>query len=448
LNAALLEYYRCAESLANFRVTEELSQDSGYFRFGAEQLYGRTASGFRSSRPEAAQYDTLRDATHHGCIVLLPFDPNEVIANLRLERYASGHRLASLSRAGRLLRNFYYLLRPMLHVSVRQQLQRAWVHDWQRLRFPHWPVDTTVEDLNRQLLHRAMRVHGLEEIPFIWFWPRGAGGCMILTHDVEARPGLKFCSDLMDLDDAFGFKASFQLIPAGRYHLEPAVVDDIRRRGFEVNLQDLSHDGHLFRERSEFLKRAEEINRYAEQYGARGFRAAVLYRNPDWVDSLQFSYDMSVPNVAHLDPQRGGCCTVMPYFIGDKVELPLTTVQDYTLFHLLNDYSLELWKQQVDTILSRNGMMSFLAHPDYVIERRGREVYRELLGYLREVVAERRVWSALPGEVEQWWRQRSKMRLVQRGSAWEIEGEGAERARVATARLAGDHLEYQVKADL
>ena len=59
-----------------------------------------------------------------------------------------------------------------------------------------------------------------------------------------------------------------------------------------------------------------------------------------------FAYDMSVPNVAHLDPQRGGCCTVMPYFIGKILEIPVTDVQDYTLFNILEDFSIELWKKQ------------------------------------------------------------------------------------------------------
>jgi hypothetical protein len=40
---------------------------------------------------------------------------------------------------------------------------------------------------------------------------------------------------------------------------------------------------------------------------------------------------MSVPNVGHLEVQRGGC-TVMPYFIGRIVELPVTTSQDYSVF--------------------------------------------------------------------------------------------------------------------
>ena len=73
----------------------------------------------------------------------------------------------------------------------------------------------------------------------------------------------------------------------------------------------------------------------------------MLYRKQSWFDALDFAYDMSVPNVAHLDPQRGGCCTVMPYFIGDMLELPVTMTQDYMMFHILKDYSIGLWKQQI-----------------------------------------------------------------------------------------------------
>ena len=115
---------------------------------------------------------------------------------------------------------------------------------------------------------------------------------------------------------------------------------------FEINVQDLNHDGNLFRNRPEFSRRAQRINKYASSYGVSGFRAAVLYRNLDWYDALHFSFDMSVPNVAHLDPQKGGCCTVMPYFFAETLEIPVTTTQDYMLFHLLNDYSLDLWKEQ------------------------------------------------------------------------------------------------------
>src|SRR6185436_14464232 len=114
---------------------------------------------------------------------------------------------------------------------------------------------------------------------------------------------------------------------------------------------------------------------------AQGFRSAVLYRNVDWYDALEFSYDMSVPNVAHLDPQRGGCCTVFPYFVAKILELPVTTTQDYSLFHIINDYSIDLWKQQIALIRKNHGLISVIIHPDYIIETRARRVYTDLLGY-------------------------------------------------------------------
>ena len=65
----------------------------------------------------------------------------------------------------------------------------------------------------------------------------------------------------------------------------------------------------------------------------------------------KFAFDMSVPNVATYDPQPGGCCTVMPYFLGEILELPVTMSQDYTLFNILDDYSIGVWKQQLEMLL-------------------------------------------------------------------------------------------------
>ncbi len=331
-----------------------------------------------------------------------------------------------------------------MQVEIRKHIQKARLNGWQKQPFPRWPVDTTVEDLSEQLLLRSMKAQDVERVPFVWFWPNGAQSCIVMTHDVEAESGQSFCTELMEIDDSFGVKASFQLVPEGRYKISDALVESIRDRAHEVNIQDLNHDGHLFREKEEFLRRAERINRYGEIYGARGFRAAVLYRNEDWYHALNFSYDMSVPNVAHLDPQQGGCCTVMPYFVGDILEIPLTTTQDYMLFHLLGDYSLDLWKAQIELIVKKNGLMSFLIHPDYIIEKRARSVYRDLLGVLRDLGTKVKLWVALPGDVDQWWRARSEMRVINHDGRWQIEGPGAERATLAFARACGDHLEYEV----
>jgi hypothetical protein len=52
------------------------------------------------------------------------------------------------------------------------------------------------------------------------------------------------------------------------------------------------------------------------------------------------------------------------------------------------------------------------------------------------------VWLALPGEVDQWWRDRNEMTLVRRGDAWRIQGPSCDRARVAYATLDGDGVAY------
>jgi hypothetical protein len=155
---------------------------------------------------------------------------------------------------------------------------------------------------------------------------------------------------------------------------------------------------------------------------------------------------MSVPNVAHLDPQRGGCCTVTPYFIGRILELPLTTIQDYSLFHILNDYSIELWATQIAMIRAQHGLISFIVHPDYVIEQRARAVYLDLLAHLRRLHTERQVWLDLPRNVDHWWRSRDAMTVVRDCGGWSIKGPDSHRARLGYASLSEDRLVYRVDA--
>jgi hypothetical protein len=283
-------------------------------------------------------------------------------------------------------------------------------------------------------------------MPFIWFWPDGFSSCAIMTHDVETAVGRDFCSSLMDLNDSYGIKSSFQIVPEERYEVPAEFLQHIRERGFEVNVHDLNHDGNLFRDRDEFNRRVKRINEYGRKFGAAGYRSGVLYRNLDWYDAFDFSYDMSVPNVGHLDPQPGGCCTTKPYFVGKILEIPVTATQDYTLFHILQQYSPDLWKQQIQLIFKQHGMASFIVHPDYVIEKRARETYTALLAHLADLRNTSNIWIPLPRDVDSWWRMRSKMRLVEENGQWRIEGPGKERARIAFARTEGDEITYHLES--
>ncbi len=53
--------------------------------------------------------------------------------------------------------------------------------------------------------------------------------------------------------------------------------------------------------------------------------------------------------------------------------------------------------------------------------------------------------TALPGELDQWWRARSQMRLVQHGKRWPIEGPERPRARVAYATVENQQIVYTVE---
>jgi hypothetical protein len=132
----------------------------------------------------------------------------------------------------------------------------------------------------------------------------------------------------------------------------------------------------------------------------------------------------------------------MPYFVGKLLELPVTTTQDYSLFHILRDHSIALWQQQIDLIMEKHGLINVIIHPDYVIEKRERETYEALLAHLARMRDEKGIWIALPDEVNRWWRQRSEMHLVATGNGWRIEGDGKERARIAYARQECGQLKF------
>jgi hypothetical protein len=432
MNQTLLDYFRCPEGYVRLSAKGSLSGESGFFSFGSGVLaYGKYAGPTPAETPRGPLPDAWEESACPPGSVVLPFDLHEVVENLRLERYTEDCQYGSSEDS--LLARIYYALRPLLPVSFRRHLQRLYLGNWRKIVFPHWPVDHTVDSIVRGAMQLVLRSQNVERIPFIWFWPEGAASALCMTHDVETAVGRDFCEALMNMNQRMNIPASFQIVPEDRYEVSENYLESIRRRGFEINVQDLNHDGRLYNDRSEFARRAAKINEYGRRYGASGFRSAILYRRQEWYSDLDFAYDMSVPTSAHLEPQRGGCCTVMPYFVGKLLELPVTTTQDYSLFNYLRSFSIDLWKKEIDLILEQNGLISFIVHPDYITKARESGVYQQLLTHLVGLREQKNVWIAAPGEIDRWWRQRSQMVLVKNGDGWRIEGEGRERAQLAYA---------------
>src|ERR1039458_2105146 len=142
----IAENYRCSEEHLPFDVSRELSAKPGYFRLAPNTIcYGRYLGKFAASRNGAACISDAGEIRIEGERVELPFDPDEAIDNLRLERYPG----SSMSRMDRLIKAVYYQLRPVVSESIRIFVQGLRAARWETRGFPRWPVDTTVEDLGR-----------------------------------------------------------------------------------------------------------------------------------------------------------------------------------------------------------------------------------------------------------------------------------------------------------
>src|SRR5437867_1817894 len=218
VSQAFVDYYLCPAEFAQFALAEDLSQDSGYFKFGENNIcYGRSSRGFRAKLPTDGLYDAMKGVEIAGSLPRIPFDPTEVIENLRLERYTGACGASGQATSQGSWRNAYYIFRDFLPASWRRGIQKLYFRGWVKLPFPAWPIDRTVESIIEALMALSMKAGAVRRVPFIWFWPDGLQACVIMTHDVETLSGRDCCSALMELDDSFGIKASFQIVPVERY---------------------------------------------------------------------------------------------------------------------------------------------------------------------------------------------------------------------------------------
>ena len=82
------------------------------------------------------------------------------------------------------------------------------------------------------------------------------------------------------------------------------------------------------------------------------------------------SYDSSFHDTDPFDAQPGGCCSILPYFLGDLVELPITLPHDFTLFELLQRARhRRSGGRRLAGSPEHGGLVNVLVHPDYASTR-------------------------------------------------------------------------------
>ena len=300
-----------------------------------------------------------------------------------------------------LINKAYYLLKPYLPWSVRIRMRRARAQSKRKSAADVWPIDIRAG-----------------AIPPAWpGWPEGRRFAFVLTHDVEGERGLSRIQRLMNLEQEQGFRSCFNLVPEGEYVVPDAVRSMLEERGFEVGVHGLEHDGKLYESKPSFAAKAARIRQYLHDWNAVGFRSPLMQHRLGWLHELGTVYDASTFDTDPFEPEPDGVRTIFPFWVScgkhedGYVELPYTVVQDFTLFIVLREKDNGIWKQKIDWIAERGGMVLMNTHPDYMCFEgpHGKDefsvsLYEDVLQYVKEKY-EGQFWHALPREVSRFYRE-------------------------------------------
>ena len=254
-----------------------------------------------------------------------------------------------------LLRNTYYVLKPIIPWNLRMGVRRIQARKIRCLTQDSWPINESAA-----------------QMPNSWpGWPGGKKFAFVVTHDVEGRRGLQRCRKLAEMEMSLGLRSSFNFVPEGEEVPSEALRALLGESGFEVGVHDLHHDGSLHRSREDFGKQAQKINQYLRSWNSVGFRAGFMFHNLEWQHELNILYDASTFDTDPFEPQSDGVNTIFPFWVPGKgskgyVELPYTLAQDSTLFILFQEKSIDVWIKKLEWVAAHGGMALVNVHPDYM----------------------------------------------------------------------------------
>ena len=242
--------------------------------------------------------------------VLLPFDPNDVIAM----HWSEGYRHlgpAAISNARSLAVAAYYRVRPAVPRGMQIALRRRLAKRQGRTRFPRWPIEDNLHDFFDWLLELLTEAAG-EPVPYIAPWPSGHGWAAVLTHDIDTRQGFDDIPLLRAAERARGLRSSWNVVPQ-RYPIDEDTLAGLRAEGCEIGVHGLRHDGR------DLGSERDLRSRHPRDAGGRtsvGRDRLPIACDPTEMGrgcrELGFAYDSSYPDTDPYEPTPGGCCSYLP----------------------------------------------------------------------------------------------------------------------------------------
>jgi peptidoglycan/xylan/chitin deacetylase (PgdA/CDA1 family) len=343
----------------------------------------------------------------------------------------------------------FYTIKPLIPRPLQIFLRRRMV-TYKRKKYGRiWPIDPDT----------ATAPEGWQG------WPDNKKFALIISHDVDTQEGHDKCYQLMEIEESLGLRSSFNIVPE-KYRVSPSLIENLKNRGFEVCAHGLNHDGKLFFSRKIFNQRAKRINHYLQKWGSKGFTSPSMLCNLDWMHALNITHSTSTFDTDPFEPQQNPVRTIFPFWVQNTyatrrpsenaqfcsrprkakvlttdihkvfrglkvepdegidqkgvfsegltgyVELPYTMPQDFTLFILMKEQTLHVWKNKLDWIARKGGMALFNSHPDYMNfneQKNGPEeypvtYYTEFLEYIKNRYKDQ-CWHVLPNQMARFWQQ-------------------------------------------
>jgi len=285
---------------------------------------------------------------------------------------------------------YYNLIRNILPILLRQKIQNIINKE----------VNCEVNFINISIENAKLN-YFLPSIEYLKFADRFSSA-IVLTHDVEEQEGFNFIPKVLELETKFGLKSSWNIVPY-KYKIDEGIIKLIKEAGHEIGIHGYNHDGKLYYSEKKFRHRVPFINEAIKKYNAVGFRSPQVHRNLEWLQLLDIEYDASCFDYDPFQPFPGGTGSIWPFIAGKFVELPYTLPQDHTIFYVLKQKNIDIWKNKAEWVAKNKGVILTLTHPDYLIKKEHFNMYEELLVYLKTF---KDAWFCLPKELSSWWKQK------------------------------------------
>jgi hypothetical protein len=304
--------------------------------------------------------------------------------------------------------SFYYNIKKYIPRTMQLFLRRQLVRGQRHFHGQVWPIAETAK-----------------ASPAAWpGWPDQKKFALVLTHDVDTAKGVANCQKLMALELLLGFRSAFNFVPERDYRVTATLRHELTANGFEVGVHGLHHDGMYYQSREIFRTRAMRINRYLKEWQAVGFRSPSMLHNLAWIHDLNIEYDASTFDTDPFEPQADGVNTIFPFWVANGstdsgyVELPYTMPQDFTLFVLMRQKNIAIWREKLDWVAAHGGMVLLNVHPDYMNFTEGKsgreeypaQYYQQFLEYIKERYAGE-YYHVLPREMARLFRPKSETKL-------------------------------------